>query len=148
MEANDFIIYLLMCNELPQKLVSKTTNIYYLRVSLGHESLKGWAGLFWLKVFHEVAVQRINYRQIQSQVLGRLWFHTGYWLETSVLCHMGPSIGSLSFLTTWVIQERASQNNHDRIYRDFLSPSLEVIHCHFLHILLEVSNLGQAILRN
>lgn len=51
MEESDFINYLLMCNKLLHKLVSKTTNIYHLRVSLGQKSLKWLAGLFWLKVF-------------------------------------------------------------------------------------------------
>lgn len=50
-----YISYLLSCNELSQKLLAQTTNVYYPIIFEGQESGSGLAVGRWLEVSREVA---------------------------------------------------------------------------------------------
>lgn len=86
----------------------KTIKIYPLAVSLGQEIGRGLAGLFWLKVSHEGAVQL----SARADVLGRFerlegllsrWRAHSYgcgW-EALTLHPKGSPTGCLGVCTTW-----------------------------------------------
>ena len=53
------IIYLQLCNKLPQTYWLKTTNIYHLTVSVDQEFRTGLASCFWLRISPKVADKKL-----------------------------------------------------------------------------------------
>lgn len=113
-------------------------SIYYLSVS--QESGSGLAGCFWLRVYVEVA-EELSARAtviwglrilFQAHSYGKSHFLAGCWPETSVLCHVGLSIGSLGIPMAWQLASSRGSDQREnpgwKMY-SFITLSQVAYHC-------------------
>lgn len=105
----------------PQILALEATSIYHLIVSMGRESGSGLAGSFWLRVSPERGLKLLggelqphgageSTSRLAHLAIGRSQFLPECWLDTSVLHHIGLSVGCL---TVFVTRQRASLTTED-----------------------------------
>ena len=102
------IIYLQLCNKLPQTYWLKTTNIYYLTVSVEQEFRTGLASCFWLRISHEVADKKLArpVAPVDSRIgvqgsNSKMSHLNGCWQKVSGSYHVGFSIRLVKVLTRW-----------------------------------------------
>lgn len=121
---------------------------------MGQESVIGLSRWIWLRVSHglqshcwvepqssEGSTRQKFASKIAHMAIDRPHFLVGHWLETSVPCHIGLSIGHLCVLVTWKLTSptvgypRTREPKIEAVvfYNVIVS---EVTYLYFCHILL------------